>query len=533
MGTLIQENKQTTSNKRRVTLRSFLAHKPHHSMPLSGENTFEILSEAISEGIIIVDENQKIVATNSVTDDMFGYEKGELKNQSLNILIPQSSRSHHGTHFQKFMESSEKRRMGRGRDIHGIKKCGQTFPLEAGLSPFSIYEKTFVMALVMDITIRKNAEQELRHWATIFNESLNEIFIFDAQSLKFVNANNGAQKNIGYTLDELKQRTPIDIKPEYSDTQFRELIGVLLRKEKEKLKFETVHQRKDGTQYPVEVHLQVSNLGEKKVFVAIIVDITDRKNYTRKLEETVQERTWQLQEALKKEKELNELKTKFLSLVSHEFKTPLSGILTSATLIGKYTKEEHQEKREKHLNTIKNKVKYLDNILNDFLSVERLESGKVTYKFSTFPLSKVINEVVYDANMLLKDRQKIKYPLDIDEHTVTFDEKILELVLTNLIRNAIKYSGEGTTIDLQVFSEKGRLIFKVIDQGIGIPEKEQKFIFNRYFRAENALLDQGTGIGLNIVKSHLENLGGRVTFVSRENKGSTFTVSIPQPPNHR
>ncbi|GAA0731463.1 hypothetical protein GCM10009430_43710 [Aquimarina litoralis] len=374
-------------------------------MSLTGDNTFDILSEAISEGVIIVDENQMIVATNSASEQIFGYEKGELTGQSLNILIPQQYRGNHGGHFQSFMKHSQKRQMGIGRDIHGVKKNGDTFPVEAGLSPFQIYDKTFVMALVMDIT--------------------------------------------------------------------------------------------------------------------------ERKNYTEKLESTVKERTKQLQEALEKEKELNELKTKFLSLVSHEFKTPLSGILTSTTLIGKYQKTEQQEKREKHLHTIKSKVKYLDNILTDFLSIERLDSGKVNYKFSTFPLSKVINEVVYDANMLLKGGQKINYPQDIDEYTLEFDEKILELTLTNLIGNAIKYSGEGTTIDLQAYPEKETFVFKVIDQGIGIPEKEQKFIFNRYFRAENALLDQGTGIGLNIVKSHIENLGGSITFLSEENQGTTFTVTIP------
>ena len=177
---------------------------------------------------------------------------------------------------------------------------------------------------------------------------------------------------------------------------------------------------------------------------------------------------------------LIKLKTKFLSLVSHEFKTPLSGILTSATLVGKYTETEQQQKREKHLETIKNKVKYLDNILNDFLSIERLETGKATYKFSQFPLSKVINEVVYGANMLLKDGQRISYPKDIDDYVINFDEKILELVLSNLINNAIKYSGEHTIIDLQVHYKEDILTIKIVDQGIGIPEKEQNFIFKRY-----------------------------------------------------
>ena len=314
-------------------------------------------------------------------------------------------RKGHDGHFNRFMDNSGKRQMGRGRDLFGVKKGGAEFPVEAGLNPFTLHNESYVMA--------------------------------------------------------------------------------------------------------------------------IVTDITERKNYTEKLERTVKERTQQLTEALVKEKELNDLKTKFLSLVSHEFKTPLSGILTSATLAGKYTQTEQQEKREKHLKTIQNKVKYLNNIINDFLSIERIESGKVSYKFSTFPLSKVINEVIYDANMLLKNGQKINYPANIDEMLIEFDEKILELMLVNVVGNAIKYSPENTNVDIEVVTNSNELIIVVKDQGIGIPKKEQKFIFNRYFRAENALLDQGTGIGLNIVKSHLENLGGNVTFTSIEGEGSTFTIQLP------
>ncbi|WP_311195865.1 ATP-binding protein [Antarcticibacterium sp. 1MA-6-2] len=231
--------------------------------------------------------------------------------------------------------------------------------------------------------------------------------------------------------------------------------------------------------------------------------------------------------ALQKEKELNELKTKFLSLVSHEFKTPLSGILTSVVLAGKYKLEEQQDKREKHFSTIKNKVHYLDNILNDFLSIERLESGKVTYKFSNFSLSKLVNEVVYNANVTLKSGQEIEYPQNLENITITQDEKILELVLSNLLGNAIKYSPENTLIKFEIKLEEDRIIFIVTDEGMGIPEKDQKHIFERYFRAENALLNQGTGIGLNIVKVHLENLGGCISFTSRESVGTKFLVELP------
>ncbi|MBZ0327975.1 MAG: PAS domain-containing sensor histidine kinase [Altibacter sp.] len=396
-------------------------------------NIFKLLSEAISEGIIIVNVQQEIVASNGVANVMFGYEENELLGSQLNRLIPKDYRKKHTGHFDSFIEKSDVRQMGHGRDLYGLRKDGTAFPLEAGLNPFEIYENQYVMALVSDITIRKRQEQEIKE----LNESL-EL--------------------------RIQQRT----------TELRHSISELK---------EEVAKRKEAEN--------------------------------------------RIKESLRKERELNELKTKFLSLVSHEFKTPLSGILTSATLVGKYTLTEHQEKRDKHLKTIQSKVKYLNNILDDFLSIERIETGKETYKFSLFPLSKVVNEVIYDANMLLKEGQKINYPQNIDDIIVEFDEKILELVLTNLINNAIKYSPGNTAIDVRVDQKKSSLCISIQDEGMGIPAKEQKFIFNRYFRAENALLDQGTGIGLNIAKSHLENLGGTITFTSKENEGSIFKVEIP------
>jgi hypothetical protein len=188
---------------------------------------------------------------------------------------------------------------------------------------------------------------------------------------------------------------------------------------------------------------------------------------------------------------------------------------------------EQQEKRDKHIKTITEKIHYLNNILNDFLSLEKLELGKEDYKFSAFKISKIVNEVVYNANMLLKEGQQIKYPEHIDDLSLTQDEKIIELALSNLIHNAIKYSPDHSIIELEVKQNNTHTTFKVIDNGMGIPKSDQKNIFNRYFRAENALLTHGTGIGLNIVQSHMENLGGQVSFKSEENNGSTFIITLP------
>ena len=412
----------------------------HLEMFEKDENVFNVLFEAASEGIIVVDRSQTIVSSNLAADTMFGYQKGELKGKPLNLLIPPKYRSAHPAHFKGFLQDSEKRQMGHGRDLYGVKKNGDEFPVEAGLNPFKIGDEQYVMSLVIDISVRKEAQRQITE------------------------LNNELEGKIQIRTKELEESI----------------------------------QKLQNANKTLELEIKRRKEAENRI-----------------------------KTALQKEKELNELKTKFLSLVSHEFKTPLSGILTSVVLAGKYKLEEQQEKREKHLTTIKSKVHYLDSILNDFLSIERLESGKVNYKFSTFSLSKLVNEVVYNANVTLKSGQNIEYTRDVENVVLHQDEKILELVLSNLLSNAIKYSPENTLINFEIEVEDKIIRFKVTDQGMGIPQKDQKHIFERYFRAENALLNQGTGIGLNIAKVHLENLGGTISFSSKEKIGSQFIVELP------
>lgn len=394
---------------------------------------FMLLSEAISEGIVVVNRAQEIVATNRRADTLFGYEENELQGKSLEILIPDSFRNIHRYHVQEFQKAEFQKRMAEGRTLYGLRKTGEQFPLEVGLNPFELYGEHYVLALVYDMTELRAKESEIRK----LNLQLEKKIILRTRELQ-------------ETVSELKKE---------------------------------IRRRKEAEA--------------------------------------------RIKDALQKEKDLNELKTKFLSMVSHEFKTPLSGILTSATLIGKYTEAVQQEKRDKHLKTIIGEVKRLNGILNDFLSMERLEQGKEVYRKTRFSLSKLINEVVYNANMALKSGQKINYPGNIEGISIFQDEKIVFLTLTNLLYNAIKYSPEDSQIDVLVDLTVENVTFHVTDRGIGIPEGDQKHIFERYFRAENVLLTQGTGIGLNIVKGHVENLGGRIYFKSMFKKGSTFSVAFP------
>ncbi|KUO64660.1 MAG: PAS domain-containing sensor histidine kinase [Lutibacter sp. BRH_c52] len=404
------------------------------------QEIFNILFEAIPEGIIIVDENTNIVTANTSAEKMFGYNKGELTNKSKDILLPKRYQTTHKNQYVYFTNRMNSKKYARGLYLFGITKNNKEFPVEIALNPFAIYEREYMMVLIIDMTLKREAEKKIDSLKVILEEKV-KIGTAELQNtIKQLKKVNRDYK------DELKRRIEIENK---------------------------------------------------------------------------------LKDALKKEKELNELKSKFLSLVSHEFKTPLSGILTSAILLERYQLTEQQERRDKHLKTITDKVHYLNNILNDFISLERLDSSNENYKFKTFNLSKVINEVVYNANMLLKSGQHITISENTSDYMLRQDDKILELILSNVIYNAIKYSPENTDIDVEISKKANNLVIKVADSGIGIPAKDHKFIFNRYYRAENALNIQGTGIGLNIVKEHLKNLGGTIHFTSKENKGTTFYIELP------
>lgn len=332
--------------------------------------------------------------------------------------------------------------------------------------------------------------------------------------------------------------------------------------------------RKDYSTFPLEISLSyVQHEGEKMV-VAFITDISVRKEnekqlaeqrlkleeYTTQLEKKVKERTSELEhmnlglqsqiqerkiaeealkqslqdlkkaekeilQSLEKEKELNELKTRFVSMASHEFRTPLTTVLSSANLISKYTEGDQQSSREKHIERIKKSVQNLTSILNDFLSIEKLESGVQKVVLEAFDLDKLIKEVIEEMSLTLKPGQEIAY--DSQSIPITSDHHILKNILINLISNASKYSDEGDPIEIKIDQKSSDLInIHIIDQGIGIPEDEQKNMFQRFFRAGNVTNIQGTGLGLTIVRKYAELLRGDISFSSKHEVGSTFTLQL-------
>jgi PAS domain S-box-containing protein len=290
--------------------------------------------------------------------------------------------------------------------------------------------------------------------------------------------------------------------------------------------------RKDGSEFPVEVSLSNYTTTEGIFSIAFISDITVRKTSEQallklndELEKKVDARTQSLREALEREKELGELKSRFVSMASHEFRTPLSTILSSAYLISKYQNTEEQPKRDRHIQRIVSSVNMLTDILNDFLSVGKIEEGRVQVRIVAIELDEWMAEVISELQQILKNGQQIAYQHSGDNE-VRLDPSLLKHIVQNLVSNAIKFSPENATITITTQLKNNTFSLSVTDKGIGISEEDQKHLFERFFRGANAINIQGTGLGLHIVCKYAELMGANVSCKSVLDEGTTFTVTF-------
>lgn len=320
--------------------------------------------------------------------------------------------------------------------------------------------------------------------------------------------------------------------------------------------------RKNGTEFPVEVSLSHYRQNQEQYVIAFVVDITARKDteasirqkqmeleaitqevqlLNTQLEAKVEERTAilkdalekleqsqvELNEALKKEKQLNELKSRFVSMASHEFRTPLSTILSSATLVSKYPLTEDEKKREKHLLRIKDAVNHMNELLEDFLSLGKLEENKIGFTPVEFAPKDFVEEIVDEMRVQAKNGQSIIFDYGGEDNFNT-DKRVLKVTLLNLLSNAIKFSGEEQQIRMQVKNNGDALHISIKDRGIGIPEEDIPYLFDTFFRSKNASNIQGTGLGLPIIKRYLQLLHGNIQIKSAVGEGTEVQVTIPR-----
>lgn len=388
-------------------------------------------------------------------------------------------------------------------------------------------------------------------------ESLNALFehategiIISDRSGKIVKANPSSERLFGYGSGELLGKVIEDLVPRrYASTHVKDRDSFNRHPHARAMgkNIDLFARRKDESEFPVEISLSYYKQSDETFVIAFIIDITERKRHeesiiklNQELEKKVEERTKVLHEALielenskeqlsqmlEAEKGLNDMKSRFVTMASHEFRTPLSTILSSVSLVNKYNEAYHDEKISKHVQRVKSAVTNMTLILNDFLSAEKLEEGKVQVRKEEVDLKLLITEVIAEVNGILKPGQKIDF--QHNGNTVAwFDRQMIRNIMLNLVSNAIKFSPENKTIWVKTTITRDKIEIEVADEGMGIPKEEHEHLFGRFFRAKNVTNIQGTGLGLNIVAKYLETIHGNIEFESELDKGTKFNITIP------
>ncbi|WP_218331203.1 PAS domain-containing sensor histidine kinase [Hydrotalea lipotrueae] len=399
---------------------------------MPNKEEFSALFTYATEGIIVVNEQGKLTMANPAAERLFGYEPGTLLHTQLEQLIPKRYEHTHHHYRTKYSQNPHARNMGIGMDLYALRKDGSEFPVEVNLSPFKTAEGNFVIAFIIDNTLRKQTE-------------------------------------------------------------------ATLRKQKEELEKLTAEL-------------------EKRV-----------RHRTLILEEALHELEHsraELSQLLEKEKEVNELKSRFVSMASHEFRTPLATILSSLNLVEKYGTLNDRENQQRHIMRIKTAINHMTDILNDMLSISKIEEGKIIIQKDWINLTQCSQHIIQEIRPILKTGQQIHFQHQGQELGY-IDQNIFTTIIMNLLSNAIKFSPAKTNIYLSLSITDSAMTIVVKDEGMGIPEEDQPNLFGRFFRAQNATNIQGTGLGLNIIARYVELMQGNITFKSQIEHGTTFTIIIP------
>ncbi len=337
------------------------------------------------------------------------------------------------------------------------------------------------------------------------------IIVFNS-NFEIVYIDGGELSRLGYDKSQFEGLSLDNIEP-FSDQRIARIKEDIERTiNGEQLSFEMQFRNKT---YTVNTSPLQSGNNDIKWTLFVYNDISKQKEAEQKI-----------RKALVQEQELNELKSRFISMASHEFRTPLSAILSSAILIRRQYQPEKVEKREKYVKQIESNVRNLVVILNDFMSLSKLEEGKMVFRPEPFNLVELVQRVIDEIDTSKKEGQTIILKSDSTPAMVDLDAKLMRHILVNLVSNAIKYSEENTKIEIGINTKGKTVTISVADEGMGIPREEQENLFVRFFRAKNAVNLQGTGLGLHIVKQYTELMGGTVRFESEEDKGTTFWVQF-------
>ncbi len=551
-------------------------HDQHRTAYSDATLRFEAVIQTATDAIVLIDESGKMELVNQSAAQMFGYAIQEMVGRNVAMLMPSPHKEGHDAYIKNYLTTGIRKIIGIGREVEAIRKDGLIFPCRLSISEVQLHDRRIFTGILQDLTEQKRTEkalQEEKERAQQYLDVANTLIVVIDRRHQIALVNNKGSEILGYSEEALLGKDWFDLCIDAAARdKLRFVFDRMMSGEKINLDyFENPIVTKDGQHRLIAFRntLLTDPDGNPMAVLSSGIDISEQRaaeerirqmnaelelrveqrteelaaavnqllNINQKLEFEIQERK-SIEEALRqseaelrdlyeREKELNILKSRFVAMASHEFRTPLSTILSSADLIEAYLSQDQQEKRLRHTARIKSAVSNLTSILNDFLSLSKLEEGKVQCQPVHCDLRAFCLEIAEDIQGLLRPGQALNFTPAPEGAAVYVDKKLLKNVLFNLLSNAIKYSPNGKSVYCQMHLKDHEMTLTVRDEGIGIPEEEQQHLFTRFFRAHNVENIQGTGLGLNIVKRYLELMQGNITFESKLGEGTTFYVQIP------
>lgn len=475
----------------------------------------DVVLDTAIDAIITIDEQGSIARVNRATREMFGYDELELIGKNVSMLMPGRFAAKHDGYLGQYLRSGEARIIGIGREVEARRKDGSVFPVHLSVGEGQLGGERFFTGILRDLTETRQKEAEATRLGRIFEDSLNEIFVFDDETLHFKLVNRGARENLGYSAKEMQTLTPVDIKPEFDEERFRRLLHPLRGGAQDRLTFETVHRRKDGSDYGVEVHLQHAP-GEGE-FVAVILDITERQTLQNQVVEA------QRMEAV----------GQLAGGVAHDFNNLLTSIRGSAELIA--GRLDSDDPSQRALGRIGQAAERGRSLTQQLLAFGRRH---VTQP-EALDLNRAVAQIVDLTARVIGEHIETEMKLHSDPLSIMADPTLLDQVAMNLIVNAgdAMQSGGKLSVATEPLTlsqaDATRLEMapgpaaklSVSDTGAGMSPEVLSRAFEPFFTTKE--VGKGTGLGLSTVHGIAKQSGWGVNVTTRPGEGTEFEVVIP------
>ncbi|MBQ0760830.1 MAG: PAS domain S-box-containing protein [Thalassolituus sp.] len=481
--------------------------------------------ETIVDGVITISDRGLIETVNPAAENIFAYNKEQLIGKNVSMLMPTPYRVEHDGYLHNYLNTGDKKIIGIGREVTGLRSDGSTFPLELAISEMEVNGQRMFTGIVRDISQRKNTEEKLRELLARTKAILDTIVdgvitISDRGLIETVNP--AAEKIFGYQLNELAGKNVSMLMPNpYRSEHDQYLDNYLNTGEKKIIGIgrEVTGLRKNGVSFPLELAISEMEVSGQRMFTGIVRDISDRKETEEKL-----------RSAMRRVHE-QQIKDEFIATVSHELRTPLTSIKASLELIigGAITADSSQA--DMLINIAHKNSDRLLLLINDILDISKIESQKMQFKRQIISVRPFLESAIFD-NQAYAKKHHVKFSLTHCSNNIYInaDPDRLMQVMSNLMSNAAKFSNQNSIVEIKASSSNNTVRISVCDKGRGIPLDFQSRVFDKFTQADTSDKREmsGTGLGLHISKAIIEQHQGRLSFISEPNNGSDFYIDLKQ-----